>query len=103
MHSTAHSTTTRPVTILLVEDDTDLLDAYAFALIISGYDVLKADSGDAALTATERCGRYVDIVLTAVRCGQGNRFTRQQVHAHLDSRILVIDVELEADKLVLRM
>jgi len=53
-------------TILVVEDDQDLLDAFTLALRVCGYDVLAAGGGEAALAAVEQCGRRVDVVLTDV-------------------------------------
>ncbi len=56
----------RPLTILVVEDDRDLLDAFTMALRVCGYEVVSADGGEAALAAIERCGKPVDVVLTDV-------------------------------------
>ena len=53
-------------TVLLVEDDGDLRDGLAAALRDGDYEVIEADSAEAALEASARFGGDVDLLLTDV-------------------------------------
>lgn len=55
-----------PITVLLVEDDQDLRDTIAGALGLAGYEVVDANSAEAAIASSVDGGQDVDIVLTDV-------------------------------------
>ena len=77
-------------TVLVVDDDPDIRQVVRRALSYAGYDVLLADSGEAALqTLDSRDGR-VDLVLTDVMMpGIGGRELAARVRArHPGARIL---------------
>ncbi len=52
--------------MLLVEDDVDLRDGLAMALSDAGFEVIEADSAEAAVAASASFDDDVDLVLTDV-------------------------------------
>jgi CheY-like chemotaxis protein len=50
-------------TVLVVEDDTDALDAIAAILEDAGYDVLRAGNGREALRRLHDCEGHCDLIL----------------------------------------
>jgi two-component system cell cycle sensor histidine kinase/response regulator CckA len=59
------STLTHP-TVLVVDDEPDVLRLIQSTLTEDGFDVVSAKSGDAAIKAFERLGRRPDLLLTDV-------------------------------------
>jgi DNA-binding NtrC family response regulator len=59
-----------PYTILVVDDELDLVDAIAEHFLASGWTVLQADGGHAALAALR--ANEVHVVLTDVRMPAGD-------------------------------
>lgn len=55
-------------TILLVDDDTHILDLYCEILADQGYDITKATSGERAVTELE--SRHFDLVITDLNMGK---------------------------------
>jgi len=53
-------------TILLVEDEDAVRTFAARALATRGYEVIQAESGEAAIAAVEECGRQIDLVVSDV-------------------------------------
>ena len=65
-------------TILLVDDDPDVLEVLSDELRMGGYDVLTAESGNRALDVLEHA--EVDLVLSDLRMPDGDgRFLLQQL------------------------
>ena len=77
-------------TVLVVDDDADIRHVVRRALSFAGYEVLLADSGEAALQTIEARGGHVDLVLTDVMMpGIGGRELAARVRAlRPDARIL---------------
>ena len=77
-------------TVLVVDDDPDIRQVVRRALSYAGYDVLLADSGEAALETLESRDGRVDLVLTDVMMpGIGGRELASRVRArHPGARIL---------------
>lgn len=95
---------TKATTVLVVEDDEALNDAYAIILESSGYHVLRAHNGQEALTVIAGQPKSPDVILLDLRMPvlDGVGFLEKFVPAnHPDSTIIVFsnyDTHADIDK-----
>jgi two-component system, cell cycle sensor histidine kinase and response regulator CckA len=72
--------TTGTETILIVEDNAQILDFCKYALTRDGYTVLTAASGEEALSLAEKYGKPIDLLITdVVLPGINGRLTAQRM------------------------
>jgi len=94
---------TQQASILIVEDDVDLNNAYKMILGSAGYDVTSAHNGEEALAAINKTGdpdiMFLDLRMPVM---DGIEFLKQyDAPAHDDTTIIVFsnyDAQKEVDK-----
>lgn len=92
--------TTQPATILIVEDDPDILDVEADALTRKGYKVLKAHNGEDALEELDKA--LPQLILLDMRMPVMDGWTFTQIVRDRYGRGIPIVVVTAADDSKLR-
>ena len=86
------------ISVLIVDDEPDLRDIYAYKLEIEGYKVCTADGGHEAIEMLKKEDNGIDLVLTDLMMPKGNGIELAEFSLNLNVPILIASAYIDSFK-----